>query len=357
MKSFTAALLFANAMAFEAEKIDIYTEKQLVNDSFVPLDITVDGETRTFYIATDSELTPGGATATMTANGRGYLHEEPTLDSSNPKFWTPNLKDASVEWDVDLSNHECGCIAAFYLVSMPGKDQSGNYWMDTDGYGYCDANQVAGNWCPEMDLMEADKYSWASTPHTCDAPSDKGFYWHCDQGGTCQQNIVDALAWNGYGPGDQYTINTNKPFHAKIDMHSGSFSTTLTQEDRTQVMTCNNGYMDQMAQDLENGMGFVISNWGGDASWLWKDRCSGTCNWPELSISNINITSGVSPGPGPSPSPIDPSDYDFGDACGGIVDYCSEMGCSDVSHCRWSWAKDDPQKWSGDTAACRCDYV
>ena len=56
---------------------------------------------------------------------------------------------------------------------------------------------------------------------------------------------------------------------------------------------------------------------GGDADWLWKDRCTGTCNWPTLSFTNIKVhTSGASPSPGPpTPSPIDPNDYDFGDAC------------------------------------------
>ena len=168
-------------MAIETGKYAAFAEKQLNDDdNFVSVDIKVDGETKTLYIATDSILAAGGSTATMPADSRGYLHETPTLDTTNPQYFKMNLKDAAVEYDVDLSNHECGCIAAFYLVSMPGVDQDGNLWMDTDDYGYCDANQVDGNWCPEFDIMEADKYSWATTPHTCDNPNDKGFYYHCD---------------------------------------------------------------------------------------------------------------------------------------------------------------------------------
>lgn len=34
----------------------------------------------------------------------------------NPHYFLPNLLGGSVEYDVDLSQHECGCIAAFYLV-------------------------------------------------------------------------------------------------------------------------------------------------------------------------------------------------------------------------------------------------
>ena len=156
----------------------------------------------------------------------------------NPAYWKPNLLGGSVEWDLDLSNHECGCLATWYLVKMPGKDQDGNIWMDTDGYGYCDANMGNGNWCPEFDIMEANKYSWATTPHKCDSPNDKGFYNNCDKGGTCAQNIVDQLAYNGYGPGSDHTINTDLPFHAKVDFNSdngkfSSFTVTMSQNGRT----------------------------------------------------------------------------------------------------------------------------
>ena len=150
------------------------------------------------------------------SNGRGYLAETPDLDMSNPKYWTPNLLGGSVEYDIDLSNHECGCIAAFYTVMMPGKKPDGSMWIDTDGWGYCDAMQVAGNFCPEFDIMEANKWSWATTPHSCDNPSN-GHYYGCDGGGD-GQNIMNKLGWNGYGPGGQYTINTEKPFHVKLDI-------------------------------------------------------------------------------------------------------------------------------------------
>ena len=180
---------------------------------------------------------------------------------------------------------------------MPGKKSDGTLWMETDGFGYCDANKVDGNFCPEMDIMEANKYSWASTPHPCDSKNENGQYSHCDEDGHCAQNIYDQLAWNDYGPGSQYSINTNQPFHAKIQFNDNSYSTILEQNGREKVMTCNDGeYFSNMAHALEDGMVFVISNWGGDASWLWHDRCYGSCNWPELTISNIKITTDHSSG-------------------------------------------------------------
>lgn len=181
---------------------------------------------------------------------------------------------------------------------MPGKHTDGTYWMDTDGWGYCDANKVDGNWCPEFDLMEANKWAWATTPHKCDSPTNKGYYSNCDQGGQCQQDTAISLEWNAYGPGTNYTINTLKPFHTKITFEKSSsnqfskFTTTWTQDGKTKSMSTDCSYLNYMSWDLYNGMGFVLSNWGGNASWLWHDKCSGSCNWPDLSISNIKVQTG-----------------------------------------------------------------
>ena len=217
MKNFAAAALFASAQAIMYEKYSNLISLAQVNESYASVSIEIDGEFKNYYIATDDVTESNFPTEVkVPSNGRGYIMETPTFDYNNPQYFRPNLKNATVEYDIDLSNHECGCIAAFYTVSMPGKNPDGTLWMDTDGFGYCDANQVDGNWCPEMDIMEANKYAWASTPHTCNNPNELGHYDYCDKNGTCQQNTYDQLSWNGYGPGDDKTINTDLPFHVSL---------------------------------------------------------------------------------------------------------------------------------------------
>ena len=56
--------------------------------------------------------------------------------------------------------------------------------------------------------------------------------------------------------------------------------------------------------------------------------------------------------------PYDPSKYAFGDSCATRTDDdCAAELCPSIDHCRWSWDPNDPQKWSGNTARCRCDVV
>ena len=218
MKSFFACVLaLTGAQAIEHMsmadlKLLSLEERKKGKSNFSPISIEVDGKQNTYYVAAGFTST-GGSDYQVPADGRGYISTTPTLDKTNPSYFKPDLLGGSVEWDVDLSEHECGCIAAFYLVSMPGRDEAGDLWMKTDSWGYCDANHVAGNFCPEFDLMEANKHSFATTPHACNAPDKNGFYHDCDGNGHCNQNIYDQFNWDGYGPGESYTINTDLPFH------------------------------------------------------------------------------------------------------------------------------------------------
>jgi len=200
MRSIIAALAISSAQAIyygDYESL-IQQEPSLLSlsqtgtiNGFSPIDIEVDGVKNTYYVAADFSSSDSSSYY-CPSNGRGYVSTTPSLDYQTDQYFKANLLGGSIEWDVDLSDHECGCIAAFYTVSMPGKDQNGDYWWSTDGWGYCDANQVDGNWCPEFDLMEANKWSWATTAHKCDDPTAEGKYWYCDQGGL-GLNIVNQF--------------------------------------------------------------------------------------------------------------------------------------------------------------------
>jgi hypothetical protein len=107
-----------------------------VPNGWSALSVNVDGKDQTLYVATNGEHS-SGKTLTLPYNTRGYLSKTPSLDPKG--FFAPNLLGGSVEYDVNLSTRNCGCIGTIYLVGMPGKDRNGNYW-NTDGYYYCDAN-------------------------------------------------------------------------------------------------------------------------------------------------------------------------------------------------------------------------
>jgi hypothetical protein len=141
-------------------------------------------------------------------SGRTYLGTKDGNGGFSPDmFYSPNLLGGSINWDMDLSQAGCGCNAAFYMVSMPGYNSSQQPDASQGGDYYCDANQVGGVWCPEMDIMEANTYAWHMTPHTCDSPQGK-HYFNCDKGG-CGK-AIHQVDGNAFGPGGQYRINSLK---------------------------------------------------------------------------------------------------------------------------------------------------
>ena len=90
-----------------------------------------------------------------------------------------------------------------------------------------------------MDIMEANKWVFSSTPHKCDAPNENGHYSSCDTGGTCHSNTAEGFDYNVYGPGDNFTINTLDWFHYKIEFNVDgngnykSYTSTFSQGDKT----------------------------------------------------------------------------------------------------------------------------
>ena len=46
-----------------------------------------------------------------------YLSEVPDLDTN--RYFTFNFLGGSMEYDVDLSKVDCGCVSALYTILMP----------------------------------------------------------------------------------------------------------------------------------------------------------------------------------------------------------------------------------------------
>lgn len=364
MRTFVAALA---ALAVQAENIPdnslknlILEHRQLVNANYTPIQMTIDGKKTTKYIASDW-CSSDDSSYICNMNNRGFIIDGPVFDKTKPNFYTPNLLGGSVEWDVNLAEHECGCFNTFYTIKVPALNPDGSLW-NTDGYFYCDANGPGNSYCPEMDLMEANKYSFQTTPHSCNAPNAHGHYDWCDHSGQCAMNIVEQLSWDGYGPGSQYKINTDNEFHVKIyfdaDAHGNwiGLTTELTQNGRMQSMTTHCDYLHTLQKDVSDGMAFIVSNWEGDDSWLTKGRCSGGCPGNAVeTIKNINIKTGSSKPSKPS-DPYDPAHYQFGDSCHHAGDdACAAQHCPSIEHCRWSWPWGD--SFDGPHASCRCDIL
>merc|ERR1719410_3317026 len=156
-----------------------------------------------------------GSTGTVHGDALTIRHNSGfTLFSQFEEEWEPDnilqlkLLGKMLSFTVDLSAVGCACNLAFYLISAPARDWNGEPSPGVNRGGqppyYCDANMVGGQWCPEIDIMEANAYAFQATPHKCDKPSN-GHYESCDRGG-CEQStrtIQDA-----YGPGEEYTIDT-----------------------------------------------------------------------------------------------------------------------------------------------------
>lgn len=191
------------------------------------------------------------------------------------------LLDAWINYTVDLSKVGCGCNLAVYLISAPALDMEGNPSAGRGDY-YCDANKVGGQWCPEVDLMEANTHAFQATLHKCDQPVGNGHYESCDPKG-CGLNTRDFP--NSYGPGDTSTIDTSKPFVVSTwfglrDKDFAVFTQILTQGSRQVVIEnskCSKAYMAELTSSLSSGMSMVLSYWGDSAetiSWLDGDVCS-----------------------------------------------------------------------------------
>lgn len=204
-----------------------------------------------------------GRSLSLNGGGRAYISAQDT-DSFNPSMYKIfNLENKKVKYDVDLSGVGCSCNAAFYGVTMPGYGSGGQPDPTSGGDYYCDANFPA-ELCPETDYFEANKFTMASTPHSC-SPSTNNHYNDCDHGG-CGTNIHNVNP--GFMCPGGCTIDTNQVFtHEIIFRLSGGYkqmSNNLYQNGKTASFdTCGRqDYLGWMSYFITKQV-LVFSLWGG----------------------------------------------------------------------------------------------
>jgi len=247
--------------------------------------INVKGVDQQIYVVgpdwTGDFITMNGADGfTLHGGGRIYLSTKPVDSMDADMYWQTPLMDMHFAYNVDLSNVGCHCNAAGYFIGMPGPNggDGGDY--------YCDANFVGGQWCPEYDCLESNKYTIAGTLHTC--TGSPGNWNECDRGG-CQENAfrVDP---NMFCPESRCTIDTTKPFLISHSQSTGYANIWMTQDGKEASFDIcgDGGYNSNMAQSY-NGMVFSASLWGGngiDMGWLdGMTGCGGECNIDGSSVT------------------------------------------------------------------------
>ncbi|KAL1495881.1 hypothetical protein AB1Y20_014525 [Prymnesium parvum] len=205
-----------------------------------------------------------------------------------------------LRYTIDLSAVGCSCNAALYWVSMPGVGPAGAPARGGLGNFYCDANEVGGVWCWEMDTIEANRHAMQVAPHACASPPGR-YIAACDRGGAALN--TRSLSARGLCAAKSCTIDTRHPFtHVQSFVQRESTLVRIENELRQgeKVFAFNSSasqeYLAQMSEALRDGMTLTFQVWGGPWSLMsWLDimsGCLGDC--PEsahVTYTDISIES------------------------------------------------------------------
>jgi len=232
--------------------------------SLVPNGWVDGGENMSFM-----QLEDGGIKTTM--GSRAYFSSTCTAGKyDNKQYLALDLRGKTFRYTADMSKAGCGCNAALYLTNMRQNDRP----SDCGDY-YCDANNVCGESCAEIDIQEGNRFSWHSTLHTS---SDHTGLGNGYGGG--------GPGWNGprdwkaedFGPNGR-CIDTNFPLNVSayfpVDDQGKleAMEITLGQDGRNCLLwTRVAGYsgMAELDAAFAAGMTPIVSYWRSD-DMLWMD--------------------------------------------------------------------------------------
>jgi hypothetical protein len=190
---------------------------------------------------------------------------------NNTQYARSNLLGKTLRFSTDLTGAGCGCNVAFYMTSM-GHNPRPSECFDH----YCDASNVCGESCAEIDIMEANQHAWHSTLHKA-----------TDAEGAASGFGGGGDGWNGprnwtsqeYGIGGE-CIDTSKPFQVAVsfptDAHGEmqAMHVSLSQSGGSCVLQARiDGYLKGKAllsKALMDGMTPIVSYWADDHM-TWMD--------------------------------------------------------------------------------------
>ena len=203
-------------MTLRCEPTPLRVAGGLVSDPYV---VAATGSAG-FGAATD----PAAGILELQEWGRYYLAT--SCNGPWPSSYTAwQMIGRTLAFTVSLAAAGCGCNLAVYTGAMQQNQQIGECSGGQSGLHYCDANNVCGVRCDELDLMEANNRAFHSVAHRYDDGSGRGGGF----GG------VHGNPGSNYGPGRGNTIDTSRAFRVATKFEGyadGSLSTittTLTQ--------------------------------------------------------------------------------------------------------------------------------
>ena len=144
---------------------------------------------------------------------------------------------------------------------MPAVNEDGSL-KDTETHFACDARGTQGGaLCPEFSLFQGNRYGFRTTPRTCDAPNENGFFTSCDGEGKLAIDVNDQTEFT-YGPGGD--IDTNHTITFKVDFHADGdtligYDVTISQGDQSYTMSADGAYLAELSKYLKQGMVIQIS--------------------------------------------------------------------------------------------------
>merc|ERR1712179_60278 len=214
------------------------SQTQVNIDGFGPVYITTDDWARGNFQVDSNGFTFGGGSM-------GFQFATKCIDHYEPDMWAQfALDETHFDYDVDLSNMECGCNADITFVDMPGPNAGPN-----------------------------------------------GMYY-CDRGG-CQANSF-KIDPSMFCPEDRCTVNTQKPFHVSHFQNKQIANVYMSQEGReVNFNICNDGGYNEQFWYSYPGMAVAGGMWGGNNGETgWMDGvtgCQSNCDMSRQSAKFYNF--------------------------------------------------------------------